>query len=176
MPQQGTSGIPPEREYDETVAPQNPPNSVARPAVRRATVATFVGGIVIAFMLAAGAFVYFTAIDRGDGTDITDPSAVGTSGERLPREETPGGFDPAPSFDSTGDELEYRGGTANTVTLEGVEVELADGATFWVRDGDRSVQVTAPGGMPTVRPGQRVDITGTKDRDGNIRASRIDVK
>jgi uncharacterized protein YdeI (BOF family) len=176
MPQQGTSGIPPERPNDETVAPQNPPNSVARPAVRRATLATVLGGIIIAVMLAAGAFVYVTAIDRGDGADVTDPSAVGTSGERMPREGTPGGFDPAPSLDGTRDELEYRGGAANSVSLEGVEVELADGATFWVRDGDTSVQVTAPGGMPTVRPGQRVDITGTTDRDGNIRASRIDVK
>ena len=176
MPQQGTSGIPPERQYDETVAPQNPPNSVVRPAVRRATLGTFLGGIIVVFVIAAGAFVYWTAIDRVDDRQRADPSAVGTSGERMPREGAPGGFDPDPSFDSTRDELEFRGGLSNTVKLEGVRVELADGDTFWVQDGDRSIMVTAPGGMPTVRTGQRVDVTGTRDASGRIRASRIDVK
>jgi hypothetical protein len=57
-----------------------------------------------------------------------------------------------------------------------VQVERADGDTFWVRSGDRSVAVVAPGGMPTVRAGQRVDITGARESNGRIRASRIDVK
>jgi hypothetical protein len=176
MPQQGTSGIPPEQQYEETVAPQNPPNSVTRPAVRRATLTTFLGGIIVVFVLAAGAFVYWTAVDRRDDAGAADPSAVGTSGERMPREGAPGGFDPDPSFNDTRDELEYRGGTSDRVKLEGVQVERADGDTFWVRDGDKSVAVTAPGGMPTVRAGQRVDVTGTRDASGSIRASRIDVK
>ena len=176
MPQQGTSGNPPERDYAETVAPQNPPNAVVRPAVRRATLGTFLGGIIVVFIIAAGAFVYWTTVDFRDNAGSADPSAVGTSGERMPREGTPGGFDPAPSFDKTSDELSFRGGTSDSVKLEGVEVELADGGTFWVRDGNTSIEVTAPGGMPTVRPGQRVDIVGTKDARGNVRASRIDVK
>jgi hypothetical protein len=176
MPQQGKSGTPSERDYAETVAPQNPPNAVVRPAVRRATLGTYLGGIIVVFVIAAGAFAYWTAVDHRDDAGVADPSAVGTSGERQPREGTPGGFDPAPSFDKTSDELSFRGGTSDSVKLEGVEVELADGDTFWVRDGNTSVAIIAPGGMPTVRTGQRVDIVGTKDSRGNVRASRIDVK
>ena len=177
MPQQGTSGEPPERRYDETVAPQNPPNSVVRPAVRRTALVTFLGGIIVMFMIVAAAFVYFTARDvPGGGMRPTDPTAVGTSGERMPREGTPGGFDTDPSFGSTRDELEYRGNTAPRAELKDVQVERADGDTFWVRSGDRSVAVIAPGGMPTVKAGQHVDITGTKESDGRIRATRIDVK
>jgi hypothetical protein len=175
MPQQGTSGEPPERRYDETVAPQNPPNSVLRPAVRRATLATYLGGLILVFAIAAGALVYFTVIDKRDDAGRADPTAVGTSGERMPREGTPGGFDPAPSFGNTADELEYRGGGADRVTLDDVQVERADGDTFWVRSDNRSVAIVAPGGMPTVRAGQRVDVTGTRQSDGRIRASRIDV-
>jgi hypothetical protein len=176
MPQQGTSGIPPERDYAETVAPQNPPNAVLRPDVRRGWRWSFLGAAIVAFVIAAGAFAFWTAVDHRDDAGAADPSAVGTSGERLPREGTPGGFDPAPSFEKTSDELRFRGGTSDSVKLEGVEVELADGDTFWVRDGNTSIAVVAPGGMPTVRTGQRVDITGTKDASGNVRASRIDVR
>ena len=176
MPHQGTSGEPPERRYDETVAPQNPPNSVTRPAVRRAAVTTYLGGIIVVFLLAAGAFVYFTVIDKPGGTgNAGDPTAVGTSGERMPREGTPGGFDPAPGFKNTGDELEYRGGARQQIQLDDVQVERADGDMFWVRNGDRSMAVVAPGGMPTVKAGQRIDVTGTMQPDGRLRASRIDV-
>ena len=177
MPQQGTSGESPEQGYDETVAPQNPPNSVVRPAVRRTALATFLGGIIVMFLIVAGAFVYFTASDEPGGSgNPTDPTAVGTSGERMPREGTPGGFDTDPSFGSTRDELEYRGGATERVELDDVQVERAEGDTFWVRSGDRSVAVMAPGGMPTVKAGQRVDITGTRESSGRIRATRIDVK
>ena len=60
--------------------------------------------------------------------------------------------------------------------MDDVKVERAEGDTFWVRSGDRSVAVMAPGGMPTVKAGQRVDITGTRESSGRIRATRIDVK
>jgi len=172
MPQQGTSGESPERRDDETAAPQNPPSSVTRPTVRRAALATYLGGIIVVFVLAAGAFVYFTITDkRGPG----DPTAVGTSGERMPREGTPGGFDPAPGFDSTRDELEFRGGAQQQMKLDDVQVERADGDTFWVRNGDRSLAVVVPGGMPTVKAGQRIDVTGVMQPDGRLRASRVDV-
>jgi hypothetical protein len=93
----------------------------------------------------------------------------------MPREGTPGGFDPAPGFGSTGDELEYRGGTQQQTKLDDVQVERADGDTVWVRSGDRSVAVVVPGGMPTVKAGQRIDVTGAMQPDGRLRASRIDV-
>jgi hypothetical protein len=177
MPQQNTSGQPPE--YAETTAPENPPNSVVRPAGRAALV-TYLGGIVVLFLLFGAAFAYWTVTDKRiaprDGDLPRDPSAIGTSGERTPREGTPGGFDPAPSFDRTRDELEYRGSTERRVEFDDVQVERTDGDTFWVRNGDTSVAVVAPGGMPTVRAGQRVDLTGTVEASGRIRANRIDVK
>jgi uncharacterized protein YdeI (BOF family) len=158
------------------VAPENPPNSVVRPAVRRSVVVTYLGGLAVVLVFAAGFFVYFSMIDWRGGGNGTDPTAVGTSGERMPREGAPGGFDPNPSFSSTQEELEYRGGASGRVELEDVQVERADGDTFWVRDRGRSVAVVAPGGMPTVKSGQRVDVTGTLESTGRIRASRIDVK
>src|SRR5688500_9197150 len=174
MPQQGTSGESPEQGYGETVAPQNPPNSVVRPAVRRRALVTVLGGIIVMFVIVAGAFVYFTASDEPGGSrNPTDPTAVGTSGERMPREGTPGGFDTDPSFGSTRDELKYRGDTTGRVELDDVQVERTEGDAFWVRSGNRSVAVIAPGGMPTVKAGQRVDITGTTESNGRIRATRI---
>ncbi|MNC90783.1 hypothetical protein D3C83_69260 [compost metagenome] len=66
-----------------------------------------------------------------------------------------------------------------TIELRDVEVERADGSTFWIRDGDRRMAVVTAGGMPTVRAGQRVDVNGTVEAAGGetrIRASRIEVK
>ena len=66
-----------------------------------------------------------------------------------------------------------------TLELRNVEVERAEGNTFWVRDGDDRASVITSGGMPTVRAGQRVDVTGTIESGGDdvrIRATRVDVK
>ena len=95
---------------DETSAPQNPPNSVTRPVVRTAALVTFLGGIVLVFLLVGAALLFWKATDqstiRGDRSE--DPAAVGTTGE--PRSnEAPGGFNPDPSHGSTSRELEYRG-------------------------------------------------------------------
>jgi hypothetical protein len=192
-----------ERRYDETVAPENPPNAVVEPEARRIALWTYFGIIVGFFVIVGGAFLFWSGAGRGPWADDgrIDPDAVGTSGERMPRESTPGGFDPAPEPRSTAAELEYRGagepaqrptpglsGLRNqsaetergrTIELRNVEVERADGSTFWVRDGDERASVVTTGGMPTVRPRQRVDVTGTIEADGDdmrIRATRIDVK
>ena len=112
MPHQD-DGREPVRRYDETEQPRNPPNSVVQPAARRTAVRTFVGGIALFFVIAAAAFFVWSTTDRqttaGDAT-YTDPSAIGTSGERMPREGSPGGFDPAGQRDDTQDEIEFRGG------------------------------------------------------------------
>jgi hypothetical protein len=189
-------------DYGETVAPSNPPNAVLRPAVRRKALRTYLGVIVALCLVAGAALVFWATADISpDADDRTDPSAVGTSGDRQPRENTPGGFNPAPRPHSTSDELESRGVnqppqgpmpglrglrggseqamTGRQVDLENVMVERADGATFWIRDGNETATVVTSGGMPTVRAGQRVDISGTVEQAGNdvrIRASRIDVK
>ena len=192
----------PERRYDETVSPSNPPNAVVRPEARRTAVWTYLG-ILVGFFLVVGGAMLFWAGRPGPAADDAriDADAVGTSGERMPRESTPGGFDPAPEPGSTAAELEFRGagetpqgpmpglsGLRNqssaaargrTIELRDVEVERAEGNTFWVRDGDDRASVITAGGMPTVRTGQRVDVTGTIESDGDdvrIRATRIDVK
>jgi hypothetical protein len=207
MPQQGTYEDPERR--SETVDPANPPNSVVRPAVRSAVLGTYLGGIVALFVLVAAAFAYWSVSDRriapGGSDRVQAPSAVGTSGERTAGDDTPGGFDPAPSFGSTRQELDYRGGgkpspgpsstapltsvrdlmdsskaiEGRRVDLDDVRVDRAEGGAFWIRDGDATAAVVAAGGSPTVKDGQQVDLIGTIEREGSgvrIRASRIDVK
>jgi hypothetical protein len=202
MPQQN-GYEPPERRYDETVEPSNPPNAVVGRETRRTALWTYLG-ILVGFFLVVGGALLFWAGKGGPGPAADDASidanAVGTSGERLPRENTPGGFDPAPDPGSTAAELEYRGagetpqgpmpglsGLRNqpapargrTIELRNVEVERAEGNMFWVRDGDERTTVITAGGMPTVHAGQRVDLTGTIESGGDdvrIRATRIDVR
>jgi hypothetical protein len=196
MPQQEPYGNEPER-YEETMATKNPPNSVLRPIVRRTAVWTYLGAIVAVVLLFGALMAYFAGTDtslRDD--DGRDPAAIGTSGERMPREGTPGGFDPSPSHDSTASELEHRGGgeppqgpmpglsnpltrlgqignespqslTGRRIEMQGLEVERAEGATFQVRDGGARATVIAPGSTPTVQAGQRVDVVGTIETAGD---------
>jgi hypothetical protein len=204
MPHQPIGDDRPQHDYDETVAPSNPPNAVVRPGVRRMAVWTYVG-ILVGFFLVVGAVLLFWAgTGRGPAPygDRYDPNAVGTSGEqRQPHEKTPGGFDPSPDHDNTRSELEFRGagepqqgsvpglsGLRNAssdavggraIQLRNVAVERAEGNMFWVRDGDERASVMTAGGMPTVRTGQRIDLTGTIESTGDetrIRATRIEVK
>ena len=94
-------------------------------------------------------------------------------------EASPAGFDPDPDHGDTRDEMEFRGGDAQRVNLRNVAVDRADGDTFWVKSGNDTISVVSAGGTPTVRAGQRVDITGTYEDAGGgrrIRASRIDIK
>jgi len=195
MPQQPLDPRDAEQQYAETTAPDNPPNSVLRPAVRRTAVWTYVGLLVVFFLIVGAAFLFWTvAGPRVDGDDRTDASAVGTSGERLPREGTPGGFDPAPRSSSTEREIESRGGTLSQpgapqgteaitslqalreqnpqalagrrIDLDDVQVERADGGSFSVRQGDERATVVTAGGAPTVQAGQTVDLSGTLEATG----------
>ena len=175
--------------YEETKAPQNPPNSMVNPDARTRWLASSVGVLALIFLIVAAVFTW-VFVQRELGRDDRDESlaeAVGTSGERQPREGTPGGFDPAPRPGNYRDELEYRGNpgdpatavAGSRVSLSDVRVERTDGETFWIRSNNATLAVVAPGGMPTVRAGQRVNITGTVEGNGDarrIRAARIDVK
>ena len=195
MPQQTPFDDRPERRYDETVDPQNPPQSVVGPAARRTAVVSYVGILVAAFIIAGAGLLFWSVRDDGFGSSTyggsEDPGTVGTSGERMPREGSPGGFDPSPEHDSTSDEIEFRGGgepaqgpmpplsAQGRVELRDVQVERAEGDTFWVRDGNESVAVVTAGDTPTVRAGQRVDVIGraeNNDSERRIRATRVDVK
>jgi hypothetical protein len=104
MPQQpGT----PEPQYDETVAPENPPAAVVQPQARSAALVTFLGGIVLLFILIGAVLVFWKATDRPG--DDGGPPPIGTSGE--PRsQDAPGGSNPTPTPDNTREEIEDRGG------------------------------------------------------------------
>ena len=180
-------------QYEETIAPQNPPNAIVNPEARSGWLASSVGVLAIVFLIVAAAFTWvIVQRELGQGGRQPESATIGTSGE-IRRDSSPGGFNPTPRPSSTRDELEFRGGSdsissardlenaaaGSAVTLTGVAVDRTEGNTFWVRAGDDSVAVVVPGGTPTVRAGQRVNVSGTVETSGNakrIRASRIDVK
>jgi len=189
-----------DRDYPETVDPKNPPNSVLQPKVRTATLTTFLGGIVVFFLIVAAALIYWSAsnrrIDPDPGLRGDERGEVGTAGDR---DNSPGGFEPAPRPDSTQEELEGRGdigaprpqpftelsdlledkpGTiaGRRVDLHDVDVAAAQPGRFWIHDGNARLEVIAPEGQ-TVRTGQSVDVTGTVESDGSsgvrVRADHV---
>jgi hypothetical protein len=193
-------------EYRETRAPQNPPNSIVNRAARTTWWGSSVGIVAIVFLIVAAGF-FWVLVERqlGRGCRTPDSETIGTSGRQGIRGDRPGGFDPVPRPDSTRDELEFRGlgepaqgpmpgvndgyltdpgalknaAEGSRVRLMNVEVERADGDTFWIRAADTSLPVIAPGGSPTVRGGQQINVTGTIENAGDtkrIRATRIDVR
>ena len=193
-------------QYEETTAPQNPPYSMVNPVARSGWLASSFGVLAIVFLIVGVVFAWvFVQRELGKGGRTPDSQTIGTSGAQNVREDTPGGFDPAPRADNTRDELEFRGvgdrpqgpmpglnddyvteasevknaPAGARVRLIDVAVDRADGDRFWIRAGGTTLMVIAPGGTPTVRGGQQVNVTGTIDVTGDtrrIRASRIDVK
>ena len=182
--------------YEETTEPQNPPNSIVRPRARTGWLASSLGTVVLLFALVAAVFTW-VMVQRSLGSGPlhqSDPRTIGTAGTRDGRihdENSPGGFNPTPRPQSTADELRFRGSnqttiaklddatTGSQVNLSDVRVEQASGDTFTIRDGDATATVVVPGGMPTVRAGQRINVSGTIESAGatpRIRASRIDVR
>lgn len=192
--------------YEETTAPQNPPNSMVNPTARATWWGSSVGILAIVFLVVAAGFGWvMVQRELGKGGRSPDSATIGTSGAQNVRGDTPGGFDPAPNPDSTRDELEFRGvgdppqgpmpglnadyitdagevknaPAGSRVRLMNVAVDRADRDMFWIRTGDTTLAVIAPGGTPTVKGGQQVNVTGTIEATGDtkrIRASRIDVK
>ena len=182
-----------DRQYGETVDPKNPPNSVLRPEVRRATLSTFLGGIIVFFAIVGAALIYWTASNRHIDPDPgareqQNQDQVGTAGNQP---------------DSTRDEIEFRGadgssralplteidailddrpGTAigRRVDLHQVDVASAERGSFWIHDGNAKVEVVAPADTPAVRPGQVVDVSGALESDGRggvrIRAERVQAR
>jgi hypothetical protein len=106
-----------DRQYDETVDPKNPPNSVLQPAARTAALASYLGGIVVLFVIVGLALVYWSASGRRIAQDpgervadaARDNAEVGTAGERDPNLSSPGGGSADPRPGDTRDELEFRG-------------------------------------------------------------------
>ena len=190
--------------YEETTAPENPPNSMVNSTARTTWWGSSVGILAIVVLIVVAGFGWvLVQRELGKGGRTPDSETIGTSG--AVRDNTPGGFDPAPEPRSTRDELEFRGvgdrpqgpmpglnadditdagavknaAAGSRVRLTNVAVERADGDTFWIRAGDATLAVVTAGGTPTVRAGQQVNVTGTIEASGEtkrIRASRIDVK
>jgi hypothetical protein len=106
-----------DRQYGETVDPKNPPNSVLQPAARTAALTSYLGGIVVLFVVVGLALVYWTAsgrrIAQDPGQRVTDEARdnaeVGTAGERDPNLSSPGGGSADPRAGDTNAELEFRG-------------------------------------------------------------------
>lgn len=194
---------------DETHAPQNPPNSVLNPRVRRAALWTYLGPLV-AFFVAVGVALFYFATRPPDREtkDENVWNVTGTAGEVAP-----GGHSPDPVPASPEKEIEERGVVrdlseppAPRVKPEALLTELGvvldskpeqiighyvdvqdvgvvdvkSATSFSVQDGRAKVAVVAPTSSPAPRNGQRVNVTGTVERDGTggvrIRASRVDVR
>jgi hypothetical protein len=106
-----------DRQYDETVDPKNPPNSVLQPAARTAALTSYLGGIVVLFVIIGLALVYWNASGRRIAQDpglraageARDNAEIGTAGERDPNLSSPGGGSADPRPGDTSDELEFRG-------------------------------------------------------------------
>ena len=91
-------------EYEETVDPKNPPNSVLQPEVRKAAFWAYLGPLIIIAVVLGIALLYWSTRDNApDGR--TEP-AIGTSGENPGQ----GGVNPDRTPDSPRDERDYRGG------------------------------------------------------------------
>lgn len=71
---------------DDLSRPGNPPEVVLRPGVRKAVLMTFLGGIILLFLLIGAALLYWVATDRPGEIEGDEPAAVGTSGERDDRD------------------------------------------------------------------------------------------
>ena len=90
-------------QYEETVAPANPPQATAGPATVVAGMWYYLGPIALIVVVALMALFYW-----GDRDDARDDAVEPTTG--LSDEKTPGGGNPAPEPDSTKNESEFKGG------------------------------------------------------------------
>lgn len=184
-------------------APQNPPDAVAHPDVRKKTNRLYLWPLILFFVVFAAALLYRSydrrTEDAGGNTvaseSPTSEGARGTTGAQPTNPDTPGGHETQRTPGSTAEELEHRTGHVVTelgdlldekaiadagrrVHVDDVEVDTVSTPTlFWVRDGNARVQVIAPEGVAKVSPGQQVTIVGTAERSGDvlrIRASSVE--
>jgi hypothetical protein len=126
MAEPHNEGQTPER-YEDTVNPRNPPNSVTNNAVRSTALKSYLGPLVVLFIVVGLALVYWA--NRGPVYDGVEEGRVGTTGDTEVDAigerggagvDTPGGFEPAGRPDSTRDELEARGVGSPDADLPGL--------------------------------------------------------
>jgi hypothetical protein len=181
----------PDRQYDETTHPRNPPNSVLSQPARRAAVWSYFVPVVVLFAVIGIALVYWSNQPRY--TDVAnEPSEIGTTGR------TNGGFEPAPRPGDPQTEVNSRAGDLSPVTsladlgrvdartmngrrvdIENATIDSVSGNTAWVRDGDQKFAVVVPAGT-SVRAGDKVAIAGriAANPQGNVQviADRVQPK
>lgn len=105
-------------QYEETEHPRNPPQAVLNRNVRRAALGTYLGPLVVLFVIIGLALLYWARREPGrDLEDNTLNPSIGTTGERANENENEparnldqGGGDPASRPDSTKEEIDERGG------------------------------------------------------------------
>ena len=169
---------------DEITDPHNPPRVLLEPESRRAALWSYLGPVIALFVIVGVALVYWLGRGPAAGNARTDGAAIGTVGR-----ESPGGGDPQPPFNSTADELKYRGWpgadekairsiegarkagpSSQRVALSDVTVDTVDGTTTWVKNGDDRIAVIGNGG-PQVKSGDTVSVSGMTERDasGDVR-------
>ena len=101
MPDKSGGSTP--EQYEETVAPANPPRATAGAATVVAGMWYYLAPIVLIVAVVLLALFYWG--DRDEPRDDAVEPTTGVSGES-----TPGGAEPAPKPNSTNDEREFRGG------------------------------------------------------------------
>lgn len=181
-------------------SPDAPPHAILKRSTRRAALISYLGPVVVLFVIVGIALIYW-----GNREPIaqTDPSAVdggiGTTGS------TDGGRPADPAFGGTREEVNFRGGTNNAtpesitagagdilatvkaasagsagqrVSLRNVEVTEVNADRLWVHDGNNRVAVTIPANASTIAVNNRIDVDGTTESapngDVQVRATRID--
>ena len=91
-------------QYEETTAPQNPPNSILEPRARTGWLASSLGTLLIVFVIVAAVFTWvFVRRELGKDANVAPgPQIIGTSGEG--KAAPPGAFNPAPEPNNTRDD------------------------------------------------------------------------
>jgi hypothetical protein len=176
--------------------PHNPPNSMLRRETRRAALMSYLGPVVVFFVVVGIALIYW-ANRQPPTVDPTIEGSVATTGS------SDGGRDPEPRFDDTRDELDNRGGDAaradrssgsnddvigtlkavtgseagRRVALKNVEVSSVESDQIWVHDGNNRIAITVPENASAVVARNHVDVDGFTETDSRgivrIRATRI---
>jgi hypothetical protein len=175
----------------ETEHPDNPPNSVVEPELRKTPAFVVPGlwyylGPFALFVLIVGFVLFMRPGER------TPDTAVGTVGETAQERGDIGDLPDRQPGDIR-DELRYRGTgsppqgpmpplvAGAAVDERGVEVVATDRAgVFWIERGGERTAVIPPAGAPAVRTGMRLDLKGVVEAAGQgrtrIRASQIEIR
>jgi hypothetical protein len=182
----------------DTNSPKNPPQSLMRREVRRFAVMSYLGPVIVLFVVIGIALIYWANRSPIPSPEPNDLDTAGTAGFQ-----PQGGSGARPKFDSTADELKYRGSRLDApvsqagrsalteidkvaatktagqrVSLPLAEVSAVEGGNFWVHDGNNRVAVIAPDGVQ-VRQGDHVSVDGITELDPSgsvrVRASRVEV-